>query len=173
MLTAANICQNTRDCGGSGSPYGRGASVWLPRRKHDLPPPRAPSFKPERSYLSLFNVSPGDKLCWPQLNYVRQQQQTHTHTNHYSSGAAKAACCYLSRGRGQPLWSSWQRRRHARRCEEPRAASSVHHRCLTSGTLTTPPQKHKITFCIINVIIIFQVTHVYAKLQIRNFTPTS
>ncbi len=105
--------QNTRDGGGCSSPYGRGVSVWLPRRKRDLPPPRAPSFTPGLSYLSLFSslqtsssaVSSGR----PQLKCVRggrhtcRRTHTHTHT-HTDSTTTAAAAAATAAARPSVTW---------------------------------------------------------------------
>lgn len=83
--------QNTRDSGGCRSPYERDVSVWLPRRKRDLPPPRAPSFKSELSYLSLFpslQTSSTAVCSGRPPNCERQQTRTYTHHYNNSSGGA-------------------------------------------------------------------------------------
>lgn len=69
--------QNTRD--GCSSPYERGVSVWLPRRKHDLPPPRAPSFMPERTLPVCVFLSPDVKHCCLLEPTTAKLCERHTH----------------------------------------------------------------------------------------------
>lgn len=99
--------QNTRD--GCSSPYERGVSVWLPRRKHDLPPPRAPSFMPERTLPVCVFLSPDVKHCCllepttaklcERHTHMRTHNHTltHTHTHHrYNNSSGGGADSPLS-----------------------------------------------------------------------------
>lgn len=129
--------RNTRDA--SSSPYGRDVSVWLPRRKCDLPPPSSPCFMPELSYLTLvclslyFSLPPSLSLRFarsaicsgrPQPNCARGSRHAYALQNTTAEAAAARPARYLSRGWGQPLWSPWQRLKNSRGCEEEARVSS-------------------------------------------------
>lgn len=142
------------------------AAVWLTLRTRRFSMASAAKTRSPTAESSIFHartklpvcvcLSPDDKLCCllgptTAKLCVRRQTHTLTHTHTYThsttataaaaaaAAAARPACC-LSRGRGQPLWSSWQRQRHARGCKEPRAALSSHHPCvMTGGAMITPP----------------------------------
>lgn len=147
VLTAANICSQSKHAGRRrcSSPYERGVSEWLPRRKYDLPPPTAPSFMPRTKLpvpvcvsLSL-SLSPDDKLCWADHSQtVREAADTHTHTLHYGSGAdCQPSVTWPG---SAPLVVLATVKTFTRMQRAARAApSSHHHRVMTGGAMKAPP----------------------------------